>query len=89
MTVAAFVQSPLPDAVVAECTLCTWRSAESPLGEGPNAEWYARGSAAAEYRQHVRDMHARLPRFVRIWLPASGEGSTSDRGTQRPDSPPC
>lgn len=51
--------------VVAECPLCGWRSAESPIGEGPNAEWFARNPAAAEYRKHFDVAHRPLARFLR------------------------
>ena len=51
--------------VVAECPLCSWRSAEVSLRDEVNAEWHARQEASKQYRVHFDDQHRPTPRFVR------------------------
>jgi hypothetical protein len=50
-------------AAVAVCPLCSWRSAEVPLRDEPNAEWHARAEAATQYRGHF-DRHRPLAYFI-------------------------
>jgi len=49
--------------VRAECPECLWVSGWVTGGDKPNAVWYARREAAAEYYVHARD-HMPAPVYV-------------------------
>ena len=49
--------------VRAACPVCAWASEWVTVGVEPNAVWYARREAAAEYYVHARD-HIPAPIYV-------------------------
>ena len=49
--------------VRAECPECDWVGGWVTVGVEPNAVWYARREAAAEYYVHARD-HIPAPIYV-------------------------
>jgi len=50
---------PKVNFVVAHCSIgsCNWESSRVPVGNTPNALWFARRDASFEFNRHLDDQH--------------------------------